>query len=92
LKRERERVGISQQELAERAGCALQTVSKLERGVQEPAWPLVLALANALDVGVEVFVQCAEQPTEEPRPPGRPRKPTESTAEKPKRTRRKGKE
>ena len=32
------------------------TVSKLERGAQEPAWPLVLALARALGVEVTAFV------------------------------------
>jgi DNA-binding XRE family transcriptional regulator len=44
----RTEAGLSQRELAERAGCNVFTVNKLERGVQEPAWPLVLALANPL--------------------------------------------
>jgi hypothetical protein len=30
-------------------------VAKLERGVQEPAWPLVLALAKALGVNCLAF-------------------------------------
>jgi len=32
------------------------TISKLERGAQEPAWPLVLALTKALGVEVTAFV------------------------------------
>lgn len=56
LKRERARAGMSQQALADAAGCHKFTVSKLERGAQEPAWQLVLALARALGCGVEAFV------------------------------------
>ena len=56
LKRFREKAGISQQELSARASCSLFTVSKIEREEQEPTWPLVLALAAALRVGVEQFV------------------------------------
>jgi putative transcriptional regulator len=52
----RTEAGLSQRELAERAGCNVFTVNKLERGVQEPAWPLVLALAKALSVSTEEFV------------------------------------
>jgi len=48
--------GLTQQNLATAAGCHLITVSKIERGTQEPAWPLVLAFAEALGVDVNVFV------------------------------------
>jgi hypothetical protein len=50
------------------------TVAKLERGVQEPAWPLVLALAKALGVTCEAFNGEAASEAPEPRSPGRPRK------------------
>ncbi len=75
LKAERERTGLSQADLAERAGCGVMTVSKLERGAQEPAWPLVLALAKALGVEVTAFV--VEGEAESPpakRARGRPKK------------------
>jgi transcriptional regulator with XRE-family HTH domain len=47
---------LSQRELAEEAGCNTNTLAKLERGEQEPVWPLVLALARALGVEVTAFV------------------------------------
>ena len=55
LKALREAAGLSQPELAEKAGCHKITVSKLERGEQEPAWPLVLSLCKALGVTCEAF-------------------------------------
>lgn len=51
----REGAGLSQQQLADQAGCHRFTVAKLERAEQEPAWPLVLALAEALGVTCEAF-------------------------------------
>jgi transcriptional regulator with XRE-family HTH domain len=76
LREVRERAGLSQAQLAERAGCNLFTVSKIERGLHEPAWPLVRALARALGVGCGAFdVPDGETlPTPEPQPRGRPRK------------------
>jgi transcriptional regulator with XRE-family HTH domain len=76
LKQLREAAGLTQQQVAERAGCNLFTVAKLEGAKQEPAWPLVLALAKALNVPCTAF-QAADdtQPTPEaPRGPGRPGK------------------
>jgi transcriptional regulator with XRE-family HTH domain len=70
----REARGWTAQRLAEASGCHLMTISKLERGVQEPAWPLVLALAKALGVSVEAFVETPASPDPEPRPRGRPPK------------------
>jgi transcriptional regulator with XRE-family HTH domain len=46
---------MSQRELAGAAGCNANTIAKLERGEQEPAWPLVLALAKALGVDCTAF-------------------------------------
>jgi transcriptional regulator with XRE-family HTH domain len=76
LKLLREEAGISQAQLAERAGCHLLTISKIERGVHEPAWPLVQALARALGVTCAAFdVLAGDAPAPpEPQPRGRPRK------------------
>lgn len=63
----RERAGLTQKQLAEKAGCHPMTLAKLERGVQEPAWPLVLALGQALGVTCEAFTQ--EAGAERPAPP-----------------------
>jgi transcriptional regulator with XRE-family HTH domain len=73
LKSLREQAGQSQRELAERVGCHYMTISELERGTQEPAWPLVLALAAALGVDVGAFAVPPQTDTA-PRARGRPRK------------------
>ncbi len=86
LREVRQAQGLSQEALAERAGCHTMTVAKLEQGVQEPAWPLVLALARALGVSTSEFEvpPGAEQVREQPRQRGRPRKqPTEATEDRP---------
>ncbi len=79
LKAVREGAGQSQQRLADAVGVDVMTVSRLERGGQEPAWPLVLAFCEALGVSTEAFRKgaSAEPPeqteAEEPKR-GRPRK------------------
>src|SRR4051812_43828523 len=76
LRQLREAAGMSQQELADLAGCNKFTVAKMEAGRQEPAWPLVLALCKSLGVSVSTFEEAAAAPQPEapqPRPRGRPR-------------------
>ena len=79
----REQAGLSQLPLAEKAGCNQFTVAKLERGLQEPAWPLVLALAKALGVDCEAFNGAAADEPAERRSPGRPAKAIAEPAEPP---------
>jgi transcriptional regulator with XRE-family HTH domain len=74
LRHLREGAGLTQQQLAERAGCHYMTISLLERGTQEPAWPLVLQLADTLGVSTEDFRSRGDVPEPEPRSRGRPRK------------------
>jgi transcriptional regulator with XRE-family HTH domain len=85
LKEVRESAGLSQQQLADKAACRSETVSRLERGEQEPAWPLVIALAAALGVDCTSFLDpSVKPPAEEPaRPRGRPRKDAGQAEEKP---------
>jgi DNA-binding XRE family transcriptional regulator len=71
LKELREAAGLSQGQLAEKAGCHRFTVAKLEQGRQEPAWPLVLAIADALGVDCNAFT---EPPDATPAKRGRPKK------------------
>jgi transcriptional regulator with XRE-family HTH domain len=68
----REEKGMSQRELAELAGCNQFTVAKLERGLQEPAWPLVLALAKALGVTCLAFLNDQSGGDQQRRGPSRP--------------------
>jgi transcriptional regulator with XRE-family HTH domain len=55
LKRLRETAGLTQPQLAERAGMNQFGVAKLEQGVREPSWATVQALAAALGVSCEAF-------------------------------------
>lgn len=77
----REQAGLSQAQLADAAGCNRFTIAKMERGLQEPAWPLVLALCKALGVECTAFTKSLAAVPAEPRPRGRPRKAAESQAE-----------
>jgi transcriptional regulator with XRE-family HTH domain len=48
--------GLTQTQLAEKAGLHLHGLTKLEQGDREPAWSTVLDLAKALGVEVGAFV------------------------------------
>jgi transcriptional regulator with XRE-family HTH domain len=63
LKQLREAAGLTQEELAERAGMYKFSVAKLEQEVREPTWATVLTLAKVLGVSVAAFA-----PTGEPAP------------------------
>lgn len=73
----REAAGLTQAQLAERSGMNQFGVAKLEQGLREPSWASVMTLANALGVSCEAFAESFTEtpPVEEPRSPGRPRKP-----------------
>jgi transcriptional regulator with XRE-family HTH domain len=73
LRELREARGWSQQELAERSGLHLMTVSRFERDTLKPTWEIALALAEALGVDCRAFCQEPAAPAER-RGPGRPRK------------------
>jgi transcriptional regulator with XRE-family HTH domain len=71
----REGRGLYQGQLAERAGTTQSTVAKLEAGTQEPAWPLVIALAEALGATPNDFLPRAGEKAPPPLKRGRPAKP-----------------
>jgi transcriptional regulator with XRE-family HTH domain len=72
LRELRERAGLTQQQLARKAGLDKDSVSRLERARWQPTWETVVALAGALGVDCTAFLQ---PPTEQPPArPGRPRK------------------
>jgi transcriptional regulator with XRE-family HTH domain len=75
LKRLRAKGGLSQMDLAVKAGLNLFTVAKLEQGQREPTWATVQALAAALGVSCEAFV-IGPQPGPEGEGPRQPKKPT----------------
>lgn len=78
LKELRESAGLTQKQLADKAGLGLRAVTYLESGDRKPAWETVLSLASALGVECTAFTQ--EPTATDPRPKGRPRKP-DTTAE-----------
>jgi transcriptional regulator with XRE-family HTH domain len=71
LRELRELAGLTQKQLADRAGVKRDAVARWESGRREPAWSSILALCTALGVSCEAFT---EQPAERPAvAPGRPR-------------------
>jgi transcriptional regulator with XRE-family HTH domain len=72
VKRRRERLGLSVQELAEKAGTRYQTIWRIERGdLREPSIVLAQKIAQALGVGVDYLIGMF---IDEPHPPRRRRK------------------
>ncbi len=55
LKAVREAAGLTQDQLAERAGLYKFSIAKLEQGVREPTWSTVQVLAKALGVDCTAF-------------------------------------
>src|SRR5947209_18212814 len=87
LKELREQAGLTQQQLADRAGLTRDGVAQLGRGRRKPAWETVVALISALECGAEAFTQ---RPAPRAKPgQGRPPKRTRGTPapEEPKRPR-----
>jgi transcriptional regulator with XRE-family HTH domain len=81
LKELREGQGLTQQRLGELAGIFANTIARLERAERKPSWDTVVALAKALDVPTDAFLQ---PPAErEPAKPGRPPKAKEEVADSP---------
>jgi putative transcriptional regulator len=79
LKELREQAGLTQKQLADKAGIGQRTISHLEQGAQEPVWSTAIALCRALGVSCEDFLQ---EPAD--RPPavrGRPPKAAEPEPE-----------
>src|SRR4051794_2634828 len=70
LKALRESAGLTQEQLAERAGLHRMGLAKLEQGAREPSWSTIKALCKALGVSCDAFMK---GPGELPQPkPGRP--------------------
>ena len=72
LKELREAAGLTQAELAERAGLSQRAVSHWEQKLREPSWSAVVALSGVLDVDCTAFLSPPAQRHEQRR--GRPRK------------------
>jgi transcriptional regulator with XRE-family HTH domain len=85
LRELREQAGMTQEQLAQRAGVKREAIARWERGAREPGWSNVLALCQALGCSCEAFTK---EPAERPEPkPGRPPKAKGEEPEQPKRPR-----
>src|SRR5437868_5629281 len=74
LKELRVAAGLTQEALAERAKMSKAGIADLEQGRREPSWATVIALAEALSVTCQAFLEKPSQPTTETkrgRPPKR---------------------
>lgn len=81
LKELRTEKGFTQAELAEASGLTRDGVAQLESGRRSPAWITVVALAKALGVSCEAFLQPPADEKKAPR--GRPPKEPRPAAEPP---------
>jgi transcriptional regulator with XRE-family HTH domain len=57
----REKRGLTQEGLAQKAGITTGTVSLIERGQSNPAWGTVKAIAAALDLSLASLARAEEQ-------------------------------
>lgn len=57
----RERTGLTQAEIAHRAGLAPTYISDIERGIRNPSYESLVALAKALGVRLSEVIRRAER-------------------------------
>ncbi len=57
IREQREKAGLTQEELAEKIGYDRSTLAKWENGTKEPLAITLKVVAEVLDVGIEVFYQ-----------------------------------
>ena len=63
LKAERERAGLTQQQLADAVGIYRESIARIEAGTRGPAWKMVQDLARVLGVSTEVFQDDVAKPS-----------------------------
>ncbi len=83
LRSAREAAGLSQQELAEKASIAIDSIQNWEQGRTRPRLPALAKLAQTLGVSLDVLVIDGEGQSEGQRRRGRPRKTNAAPSEPP---------
>ncbi len=63
LKAQRRALKLTQEELAERAGLAVQYISMLERDIRQPTITTVFQLSRALELSASEFIRRIEDET-----------------------------
>ncbi len=75
LKELRTKAGLTQEQLAQKAGIPLSSLRGHEQGQRVPSWASVVKLARALGVSTDAFADCDEVKEEEAPQPAAPRRP-----------------
>jgi transcriptional regulator with XRE-family HTH domain len=68
LKQLREKAGLAQADLADRAGVSLRTVQSWEQGRRSPVSPDFFKVIRVLGVPADAFAGCDSAPAEDPVP------------------------
>lgn len=63
LKAQRKSLALTQEELAGRAGLAVQYISMLERDIRQPTITTVFELSRALELSASEFIRLVEDET-----------------------------
>ena len=53
IKKLREKIGLTQEKLAERAGLSLDFIGKIEVNINKPGLKSLIKIANALDIHIK---------------------------------------
>lgn len=80
----RDGAGLTQEQLAQRAGTSVGNVRNYEQGIRLPTFPLVVKLAAALETDCTAFADCEDVTGEEekPKPKPAPKKPAKGEGKK----------
>lgn len=62
LKHLRQLRGMSQQELADLAGCSQQAIDKYENGLAEPGLDILFKISDVFDVSIDYLVRKTDNP------------------------------
>jgi transcriptional regulator with XRE-family HTH domain len=73
LRELREKAGLTQQQLADRASLPVASLRSHEQGQRSPSWAAVVKLAKALGVTADTFSECDE--VSKPEKPATKKKP-----------------
>lgn len=71
LRRRRDAAGLTQEQLAQKAGTSIGNVRNYEQGIRLPTFPIVVKLATALGVTCEAFSGCEDVAGEAEGPPAK---------------------
>jgi transcriptional regulator with XRE-family HTH domain len=64
LRELREKAGLTQEQLAAKAGVPIGSLRNHEQGQRQPSWSAVVKLSRALGVSTDVFAECDDSTKE----------------------------